>query len=215
LSGLTSFFGKIRSWNPDVVLKVPAMRRRKQQPVQKALRKSWGRWVQIVELFALRRAARKKVDPHTYATVHRELIAKCRSLATSANDVEAAFYRYLEDLALPWLDPTILARADREILYDLLLRCHRVEQELGGRSFWRMVPSGPLPVVAAVLIFASTLLWVGKFSILLTTSMEYARSWGDDAVFRVLHSSTEERLCAVACILVAVSIYAVSRTARS
>ena len=77
-----------------------------------------------------RAPARNRVDPQEYATLHRELIANCRALADSANDVDAAFYRYLEDLAQPWLAPSVLDRhcADREILFDLLFRCKHVER---------------------------------------------------------------------------------------
>src|SRR6516165_6932333 len=93
--------------------RAPAMTRRNQDPARNALRQSWCRWTETVELFARRRVGRKRVDPQAYAALHRDIIRGCRACAASANDVEAAFYRYLEDLAQPWLDPSILSRADR------------------------------------------------------------------------------------------------------
>ena len=84
------------------------MRRREHSPEKIALRRRFSRWAAIVELFARGRPARKRVDPQAYVTLHRELIASCRVLAASANEVEAVSYRYLEDLAQPWLDPAVL-----------------------------------------------------------------------------------------------------------
>jgi hypothetical protein len=180
-----------------------------------ALRESWGWWTEVVDLFARRRAARKRVDPLTYIARHRELIARCRVLAATANEVDRAFYCYLEDLAQPWLDPTILARADREILFDLLLRCQSVEQQLGGRSWLRWMQSRRALLPAGALIFAIMLLWMGRFWVLLSTIMDTVRSWANDLSFRVTHASDPERLFVIACILIVVSIYMVSRTARS
>jgi hypothetical protein len=158
---------------------------------------------------------RKRVDPQAYVKLHRGLIQKCRALAAGANDVEAAFYRYLEDLAGPWLDPAVLTRADREILFDLLLRCQQVEHQLGGRSWLRWLRSRRLFAPAAALTFVIILLWMGKISLLLRTSIEAVRGWAEDFSFSVAHSSDQQRLFVVACILVAVSIYMASRTARS
>jgi hypothetical protein len=63
------------------------------------------------------------VDTQEYVELHHELINLCQGHATTANDVEAAIYRYLEDLLQPSLDLHILARAERDILFDLLIRC--------------------------------------------------------------------------------------------
>jgi serine/threonine protein kinase len=92
--------------------------------------KSWRQWTAIVELFALRRS-RRHVDWQAYQNLHQGLIEACRARAAAAGEVEQAFYRHLEDLALPWLTPKALAQVDREILFSLLLCCRRAEQELG------------------------------------------------------------------------------------
>jgi hypothetical protein len=90
----------------------------------------WGQWTAIVELFALRRS-RRHVDWQAYHVLHQGLIAACRTRATRAEGGKRAFYRHLEDLALPWLTPKTLAQVDQEILFSLLLCCRRAEQELG------------------------------------------------------------------------------------
>ena len=97
-----------------------------------ALKIRWRRWVKIVELFARERPLRRRVDPRAYGVLHKELISSCRSLAVSANEVDAAVYRYMEDIVQPWLSPVVLARADREILLDLLDCCQQVERGVDG-----------------------------------------------------------------------------------
>ena len=96
------------------------------------LKTRWRRWLKIVELFASERPARRRVDPEAYGMLQKELVTTCRSLAAAANEVDGAFYRYLEDLVQPWLSPLVLWRADREILCDLLVRCRQVERALAG-----------------------------------------------------------------------------------
>jgi hypothetical protein len=191
------------------------MRNRIKLPDKQAFRKCWGRWTAIVELFARRRVARKRLDPREYTELHHELISRCRALAASANDVEAAYYRYLEDLAQPWLDLATLDRGERDILYDLLIRCRQVEAHFGGRLWWRRVPAGLIALVLFASFFAIMLSWMGKFSVLLRTILEYSRDGLDTLYLRAVYSSEFERLFMVGCVLIAVSIYAVSRTAKS
>jgi serine/threonine protein kinase len=93
------------------------------------LQKSWHQWTTIVELFALHRS-RGHVDWHAYQELHKELIEACRARSAAVVEAKRAFYRELEDLALPWLTPKALAQTDREILFSLLLRCQQAEQEL-------------------------------------------------------------------------------------
>src|SRR3954469_7173177 len=113
------------------------MNRGELSPEKKALQKCWARWVKIVELFARRRVSRKRVDPQAYLVLHRELMSNCRSLAASTNDVEATFYRYLEELVQPWLNLDVFAWDERDILFDLLIRCQQPETQLRGRSSTR------------------------------------------------------------------------------
>jgi hypothetical protein len=191
------------------------MKRRDKSPDKDALRECWTRWTGIVELFARRRTARKRVDLNEYASLHRNVIRLCRVQAGSANEVDITFYRYLEDLVQPWLDPQILARAERDILFDLLIRCQHVEAQLGGRAWLRTIRSWGSPALLGTLCFAIIVLCMGQFPVLLSTVKHYAVDWSDDLYLRVVHSSDLERLFVVGLVLIAVSIYTVSRTARS
>src|SRR4051794_14705257 len=101
---------------------------------RKSLQKSWSRWTAIVDLFARRRPARSRVDSAAYLAIHRDLINDLRALTESADAEEQAYLRDLEMLASPWLNLKSLARTDREILENLLMRCRTVEHELGGRN---------------------------------------------------------------------------------
>jgi len=194
------------------------MRRREHSPEKIALRRHFSRWAAIVELFARGRPARKRVDPQAYVTLHRELIASCRVLAASANEVEAASYRYLEDLAQPWLDLAVLDRADRadrNILFDLLFRCKHVQAQLGGRSWIRVLRAWGTPFFLGASFLAIMLLCMGRFSVVLSTMLDRARNWSYDLSIRVNHSTDLERLFVVGLVLIMVTIYAVLRTARS
>ena len=194
------------------------MRRREHSPEKIALRRRFSRWAAVVELFARGRPARKRVDPQAYVTLHRELIASCRVLAASANEVEAVSYRYLEDLAQPWLDLAVLDRADRadrDILFDLLFRCKHVQAQLGGRSWIRVLRAWGTPVFLGASFLAIMLLCMGRFSVVLSTMLDRARNWSYDLSIRVNHSTDLERLFVVGLVLIMVTIYAVSRTARS
>src|SRR5438445_314766 len=95
-----------------------------------ALRELWHRWSQVVEQFARRRRARRRLTPREYGTFHHELVQLCRALAEGAVGAERVRYEGLEALAQPWLALRALEQADREVLFDLLQRCLRAEQEL-------------------------------------------------------------------------------------
>jgi hypothetical protein len=98
-----------------------------------ALRARWRRWTAVVALFANRHRGRRRVDPRAYGEVHRALTEACRTLAAGGEEHGRDYFRGLEGLVQPWLDTSVLAKADREILVDLLARCRKVEKELGGR----------------------------------------------------------------------------------
>jgi hypothetical protein len=195
-------------WN--LVLNRRFVRRRKPSTEQEALRQCFARWSEIVELFARRRVARKRVDAVTDVAQHRELIARCHALAASADEVESAFCRYLQDLAAPWLDPTVLDRADREILLDLRFRCRDALGELGGRSSWRSLATGRTAVGATALIFAVLLWWMGDPSVS-HRLLKYARAGLEDMWLAIVYFSDLERLFVVGCGLLAASICAVAR----
>jgi hypothetical protein len=184
-------------------------------PEVAALKTFWHRWVDTVELFALRRPARRGVETREFGILHNELIKKCRLLAESTNEVEAAFYRYLEDLVRPWLSPTVLARADREILLDLLLRCRQAERQLGGRSWARSVLHWALPALLAGMVIFSLLLGLFIIHRLGFPAVQRLRDFSDDLWFTVTRLTEVERLTFVAVVLLMVSIVALARTAKS
>src|SRR5262249_28422008 len=170
-------------------LRAQTMRRRGGPPEFTALKSCWRRWVEIVELFARRKPARRRVDPETYAALHKELIERCQARRAAANDVEAVFYRYLEDLARPWLTPLVLARADREILLDLLARCRQVEEQLGIRFWRRSIRSWVVPVGLAALAVFVVLLGLGIIDSFGYRVLDRVRGWSDDLWFAVKRSS--------------------------
>jgi len=147
--------------------------------------------------------------------LHKALITQCRSLAASGDKAEAAFYQDLEQLAQPWLTPRVLARADQEILLDLLVRCRHAEQRLGGRSWAQLLPTGVLPALLVSFFFFLGVLGVGIADQAGFQVLSGLRGWSDDLWFAVKRSSEIERLGFAALVLLAVSIFAVARTARS
>jgi hypothetical protein len=197
------------------LLKVQAMRRGEKSPERVALQKCWGRWTKVVELFARRRRARKRVDAKDYVTLHHELIQKCRLMAESANDMEAPFYRSLEELVRPWLNLAILERAERDILFDLVTRCRQVHERLRGRTRIGTFPIwiALLPVI--LMFFSIMLLWMRDIPLLYGLSLDHIRGWSDVLWFNVIHASNEQRLLFVGCALVGISIFFVTRNARS
>jgi hypothetical protein len=130
------------------------------EPEPATLEKLWRHWTAIVELFALRRS-RRHVDWQVYHELHHRLIEACRLRASEADGAMRAFYRHLEDLALPWLTPKTLAQVDQEILFSLLLCCRRAEQELGHEH-----PQPHEPDVRSATF--TTLVWVASVFLALT-----------------------------------------------
>jgi serine/threonine protein kinase len=95
------------------------------------LKSQWRAWTAVIELFALRRT-RRRVDPQDYELLHNQLIRACRSRAEASDEAKRPLYESLETLAQPWLTLGSLVRLDREILFDLLIRCRQAELRLNG-----------------------------------------------------------------------------------
>lgn len=175
----------------------------------------WCRWVDVVELFARRRPSRRRIDAEGYAVLYKELMRYCRALAESANEVEASFYRYLEELVRPWMNPGVLARSDRDILLDLLVRCRQAERQLGIRSWTRAIPDwAPRAILLSLLAAAGITLFVAGAGGWLS-ALDRLRGWSDDLWFAAVRSSDVERLCSIGIIMIIVSIFTVHCTARS
>jgi hypothetical protein len=190
------------------------MRRCGGPPETAALKTHWCRWVKIVEHFACRRPARGRVDPQAYARLHQELIRDCRRLAESSDEAEGAYYRSLEDLIRPWLTPSVLARADRDILIDLLVRCRQVERRLGVRWWARKDLRWAAQALLVSLCAAVGFLLVGA-SDGWHSGLDRLRGWSDGLWFAVTRSSDLERLGFIGIVLLIVSIFSVQRSARS
>jgi hypothetical protein len=190
---------------------------RSRVPGSEALSDCWRRWTVIVDIFARRSLARRGVDPSVYNTLHRELIATCRSLADGAGDESRAYYEGLEELARPWLSPKTLAQADREILDGLLARCREVEAELGGRSRFSAALGWSTRALLAVSVLAGSilLLWAWGVDLDVVSALDRVRGWSDVIWITVRRTSDMEKLAIVTALVLLASVYGVSRTARS
>ncbi len=172
----------------------------------------WCRWTQVVEMFARRRPARRRVDPHAYRDLHRRLVLECRSLAGSPEEPRRDFYQGLEEIAAPWLSLRTLNHSDGEILGSLLARCRAVEQQLGHR---RTSPALIRVAQAAVLVAAAA----GAFLVLQTSGLDLqplvsrvkdstGTAWG------LVERSTEaQRIAVVGVVMIFASIRLLSRPA--
>jgi hypothetical protein len=121
------------------------------------LLKSWRRWTAVVEGFALGRPSRRFRDKQAFETLRKQLLTTFRARAAEAEGPERDFHRGLEELVAPWVSLWSLAREDREILCDLLARCHQVERVLRGRSesdARALFTAGVLALAAAVALLS-------------------------------------------------------------
>lgn len=191
------------------------MRRRSRGTGSEALRAPWRRWTAIIDLFARRRPARRRVNSRAYRALHQELIATCRSLADAADAELRAYYEGLEVLARPWLGPKTLEHADGAILASLLDRCRQVEAELGvrhrfrSRFTWSITP---LLVALALAVSLALLLFVDVDP---ARALDQARGWSDALWFAVRRSSDMLKLAVVTVLVVLGSVYFSSRTSRN
>ncbi len=189
-------------------------RARTGEPDVDALRKRWSQWTAIVELFAWRHGARRRVDSQAYGALRREIIALCRSLAETDPD-NAARYRSLEGVVRPWLNPRVLSRTERELLVSLLFRCRDAEAGLYGRS-WRWSLSGPfLLVFLGTAAVAALFLLSGTLNSVLTASVERLRDWTTQIVIAIKWTTDFQRVFFLAGVLTVVSLIAIMRTKRN
>jgi len=190
------------------------MKGHSRRPSGPVMRARWVRWTATVELFANRRSARHRVRLESYATLHRELIAACRSSAASADEENRAYFEGLERLVTPWLSPKTLARADGEIIASLLARCREVEREIGGR---RGSPS--LARIARISLLVVG--FVGCFVLLTWVAVDWdtlvgrVRDWSDVIRLGAMRLSDSQKLGIAAVVVVLISVRLLSRTSRS
>jgi hypothetical protein len=183
------------------------------------LRAAWSRWTALVAMFVRRARARLQVDAQAYHALHHQLLADCRTQAENAGEGKRAFYEGLETLAAPWLTLQCLARADGEILGDLLARCRLAEEQLGGQPCrptagrWVTTAVTVLAAGALSLLALWLTLWVvqGKGN----SAVEYLQD-GWHTVWLAIKSTTfPQRLLVGAVIAVVGGILVVSRTMRT
>jgi hypothetical protein len=99
-----------------------------------SLAEAWCRWVDVVEGFARRRGNRLGVSETEYTALHQLAVDACRTCEDSAAGEARRRFADLRERVQPWLSLEALARADREILADLLAHCQHLEPLLtGGR----------------------------------------------------------------------------------
>jgi hypothetical protein len=143
------------------------------------------------------------------------LTEACRSLAATNAEPERAFYRDLEGLVQPWLNPGVLAQADREILLDLLLRCRQVERELRDRGRRLAALSWAVPVLMLSALLVALLLGSRTGNKEWSRGLEYVQGWSDVFWLALERSGCNERSFLLSIIVITVLLSITARVARS
>ena len=171
----------------------------------------WRRWTAIVELIARTGSAHHALDRREYQALYQRLITASRELAGAVDEAARSVYQKVEATVRPWMAPQVLERADGEILGDLLDRCRRIDQELGGRNriFPRALTRVFLFIAASAVAFA--ILWTtqSQWSQLVALQDGARGLWHS-----FLRSGDLEKILAFGVLAILFSIYNISRTAR-
>jgi hypothetical protein len=178
------------------------------------LKESWRRWTQIVESFAMRRPSRHRLSSQAYRGLHRGLMQACHSRAGTTFGAKRQFFLGLEEVVRPWLNLEALARTERSILDDLLVRCRQAEQELADpRQIplpdrrWVGIGSAALGVVAVIALF----IWMARQFWL--THRDEIEDWWDGVRYTFRHFSVQP--LAVGCVILALLlVYVLWRSTR-
>jgi hypothetical protein len=181
------------------------------------LKQELQRWTNLVESLATSRWGPCNVDLCEFANLRRRISAACHDLADASDADQRKLYEDLEATVRPWLSPRVLAETDGELLAGLLARWRRIEGELSGRT-----PARPVwlrsALVFTLLVAAAT---TGGVVFLSTVPVPWA-ALGEtvqDLSPMINHtlgrSSDTDMLVALAVVAILLSVYNVSRTARS
>jgi hypothetical protein len=189
------------------------MTRRSGTNASQALRKDWRCWIGVIETVARGRAARLHTHSAEYQALYQRLMDVSSAGAHSGEEAQRGFFEVMEATVRPWLSPRVLEQADREILSHLLERCRRIDRVLAGRGRASWSGATPILLFFTALVVSFVLLWFAHphWSTL---------ALGVSAGTRLLWTSVErlshvEQLFAVGVVVVLMSIYNVSRAARS
>jgi hypothetical protein len=163
----------------------------------------------VVELIARRRPGRHLVDPRAYEVVHQELLDACQAAAGALPRLQE--YEELAELVRPWMTLQVLKDTDREILYDLLLRCQEAERRLFGRAWAGGLGRGAAWVLA---VLALVVLGSGAGNWLSPLGERLGQRWtGVDVLNR--WAGEPHAWIAASFALAGVFIYLVSRAVRT
>jgi hypothetical protein len=97
------------------------------------LKACWRAWTAVVERFALHRSGRG-ITPEAYEKLYGDLIRACYARVELCDEVRRPLYERLLGLAQPCLTQNVLLKFDREVRFDLLIRCRQADLELHGRT---------------------------------------------------------------------------------
>jgi hypothetical protein len=179
------------------------------------LRWYWRRWTNVVELFARSRRARKKVDPQNYEAIHADLIEACRAISSLVDDEDRAYFEKLEHIALPWVSTRSFEHTNREVLSELYTRCRQVERELGGRRLTSPTLHHPLRVVLTAAATAGVVLLIWNAGAASLPIFDHHQSWWETLVMCIDQTRYVRHLIIPGVIVVTVSSFVISRTARA
>jgi serine/threonine protein kinase len=95
------------------------------------LKRLWRVWTRVIEVLAFHQA-RRHVAPEDYATLHRDLVATCRSRKDASDAGDSPLFEKLLAVAEPWLTSKSVLDLDQEMAFDLVIRCRQAGLELHG-----------------------------------------------------------------------------------
>jgi len=178
-----------------------------------ALKEHWRQWSGIVAQFAKRRDAQPSIQHGEYLALHNALVQECQTLATQSDAAQEAFFLEAKGIVKPWLTPQSLAQAESHVVIRLAQQCRTIERTLVGRRFALRGRLRRITVVAIALAAVAFVLmsWsVDSIDSLLQASRVAIGRFG----YFLRHTTSTQRLFAIAVAVVVVAIYFVRTSAR-